>query len=691
MTNSHKRGHLAIALLFFGAFLLTSFLGEIPANGQTGSEEARVTSVSGIAKISRGGQSGSRLLQNTVLTPGDEIDTTGGGRVVIDLSDGSQVVILPGSRVVLADYQNAASFRELLQILLGRIQVRINHFKGKPNPYRVTSPTASIAVRGTVFEVSVTLGETRVTVTEGSVEVASLRDPQHPLLAEPGHGVVVRPDFTLDTFLSALTTNGTDEPEKPKERNSGNRGYRDNDGAFQSADRVYERAIEKVVESGELILPSRFTALPDAYLDSLENPAYATVFSKAEGRVDILPSINGIAVLGEDVGDRLGLKGRRPIDYDFVPQGSLFVPINRFNTVVGGSFGYARNASQSLVADENFLLSSPPFPQESVGLRTGTGITTNDLLDGTILAARRFSNSLSVGFSLEHLVSTGYLNEVTSQIDSSGLSLREQVSSRSFVDRTRFTLGVKYDFRKVRMGAFYRYTSSSGTDRDRFRLINGVPETNDLVRSVGRSSEIGFRLRGAFSSHLYYGLESNLFIGGTLENQHRSVIVDSIERDPTTRASLGVGIAYLTRNHTVFSFDTAGGIIQGNQNRFEVLTGNLLESERFHDHFLSLHFAVQRQLWGNLFVGASILSVVRSRSTDSNLFPDSFGRVVNSDGIFIANGNYRDLSTGFYSGYGIGWRFRPNVDLQYVLTTDYGQTNFRHVFLLRYSFGLKRE
>ena len=44
----------------------------------------------------------------------------------------------------------------------------------------------------------------------------------------------------------------------------------------------------------------RFTAYPDSFLDSLENPAYATEFSAPEGRIFLLPSFRG----SQGVGDR---------------------------------------------------------------------------------------------------------------------------------------------------------------------------------------------------------------------------------------------------------------------------------------------------------------------------------------------------------------------------------------------------
>src|SRR5689334_8081370 len=140
------------------------------------------------------------LTRGFALNPGDSLDTRGGGQVVIELSDGSMVVVQPESVVVLKDFRAAASLRELFEITLGRVRVKINHFGGRPNPYRMNSPTASIAVRGTEFSVIVAeQGDTQVVVYEGAVEVVSLSDPSRRALIEAGRGVLVRPgqDFRL--------------------------------------------------------------------------------------------------------------------------------------------------------------------------------------------------------------------------------------------------------------------------------------------------------------------------------------------------------------------------------------------------------------------------------------------------------------------------------------------------------------
>jgi len=177
---------------------------------------ARAAGVTGQAILLTPGLAPLALTAGYILSPGDRIDTRGGGRVVIDLSDGSMVVVSPESVVTLKDYRAAASLRELFGITLGMVRVKINHFAGKPNPYRMNSPTASIAVRGTEFSIEVDAeGATQVVVYEGAVEVASLTDPDRRVLIEAGRGVLVQggQDFHL---IGAI-------PPQPGNRDAGDR------------------------------------------------------------------------------------------------------------------------------------------------------------------------------------------------------------------------------------------------------------------------------------------------------------------------------------------------------------------------------------------------------------------------------------------------------------------------------------
>jgi hypothetical protein len=237
---------------YSGSLLLLALALCPELGGQTAPVQAQVASIAGSVFVSGNSRGLRSLAHGDTLSPGDEIDTRGGGRLTISLSDGSLIVIQPDSRVVLKDFRSASTLRELFDIVLGRIRVRINHYAGRPNPYRINSPTASIAVRGTEFSVAVDIpGDTQVFVFEGLVEVASLSEPDQRILVEPGRGVIVRPNQPIRYFTPVPGRDVADHDSK--ERNGSNQ----ENGRNISADRddetprttagTYQRLIASLV------------------------------------------------------------------------------------------------------------------------------------------------------------------------------------------------------------------------------------------------------------------------------------------------------------------------------------------------------------------------------------------------------------------------------------------------------------
>ena len=104
-------------------------------------------------------------VQQMILTGSD-------GYALFRVSDGSTFEVYPNSRVIFR--KNPGNWRDLIDVIVGRIRVQIQHLGTTPNPNRVLTPTAVISVRGTVFDVQVDddLEETTlVEVEEGVVEV----------------------------------------------------------------------------------------------------------------------------------------------------------------------------------------------------------------------------------------------------------------------------------------------------------------------------------------------------------------------------------------------------------------------------------------------------------------------------------------------------------------------------------------
>ncbi|MDX2043103.1 MAG: FecR domain-containing protein [Acidobacteriota bacterium] len=118
------------------------------------------------------------------LSAGDKIITGKNGRLVLGLSDGSQAVIAPKTTVVIQDLSQSP--RTLFEVLKGKTRIEIQKLGGQPNPYRVNTPTAVIAVRGTIFDVVVNDNDTEVFLHEGEVAVTNLRLPNQPVILTAG-------------------------------------------------------------------------------------------------------------------------------------------------------------------------------------------------------------------------------------------------------------------------------------------------------------------------------------------------------------------------------------------------------------------------------------------------------------------------------------------------------------------------
>ena len=168
-------------------FLFTEVL--IPAASAQQLGSARITAIEGQVEIRRYPSTQPIPVKITFkvddrLSVGDTIITGKNGKLVLGLTDGSQAVIAPKSTVVIKDLSESP--RTLFEVIKGKTRVHIEKLGGQPNPYRVNTPTAVIAVRGTIFDVLVEGDETEVFLHEGEVAVTNLRLPNQPIFLTAG-------------------------------------------------------------------------------------------------------------------------------------------------------------------------------------------------------------------------------------------------------------------------------------------------------------------------------------------------------------------------------------------------------------------------------------------------------------------------------------------------------------------------
>jgi hypothetical protein len=687
--GSTVQASIVVALAFACAAPVTRAQGT--------SVEARVASVSGSALLSNAAQPPSVAKRGDVLFPGEEITTRGGGHLTIELTDGSLVVVGPGSRILLKDFRTASSVRELFEILLGRVRIQINHFGGKPNPYRINSPTASIAVRGTEFSVAVNgIGETEVVVYEGLVEVASLSNPQNKVLVHPGQGVIVRPNQDIHFFAFNPADEigglgGTPEAGGNNQSRSSVTGIdsqeSENGNSPRNSPGVYDRFTENVIDARHGPLFLRFTAYPDSFLDSLENPAYATEFSAPAGRVFLLPSFRGNQGVGATQSAFFSSPGGS-IDYSLSPQGSFFTPLPDHRTSIGVGVAAFRSGVQSFTQDDASSLSGSLFPPGTIGTRTSSDSTNTSFLSGTFAVAHAFGDEkrTSMGLGVDYVKGWGSLLNLVTHQDAAGHIASERIDSKSNLSQTRIKAGVSHDFSGERkLGIYYSSGFVAADFGNVSHTLIGQPQSLDTTQSAGRSSEVGIRFRGVLTKKLFYGAQASWFLLSLDDQLKLSSIVNSHAHDRRTGSSFAVGLGYALCPRIVFTLDLAGGFSNTTNMRTEDATGNLLERDRGSSSFVSAHEAVQADVWRRLFVSGSLLTVSQTLSTNLTLYPDRFGRLLSSDGTFAPNGR----TTTYYSEFGAGWRFSDKFLAAYVFSTDYGVIRPSHVFLLRYSFQVR--
>ncbi len=660
-------------------FICCLVTGFAAATGYGQTVEARIASVKG--KVLR--FDANRLLFSVKpgdsLAPGDEIDTRSGS-AVIELSDGSLVLVQPRSRVVLQDFRAASSLRELLKIVIGRVRVKINHFGGKPNPYRVNSPTASIAVRGTEFSVFVDYtGSTEVRVHEGLVEVTNLNLPQQKVLVSQGHSVLVRPNEGIQ-FFSFRYSSYLNNPSNFRYI-SDNRDVSFDVAPVADVSSAHNSFDSYVSSASEGLFPARFTAFADLHNDSLENPAYATAFTRSEAQFSLVPTWSSSKNnLTNPVGD--ALDAPHAFDRSYFPRASLFIPLAKSGTVIGGSL---EGATTDLRGGRDFL------PQQDVSLLYGAE-TKSEFWRTSFIAAHKFGNQgrTSLGISLNMVRGNSLRNIAYSLFDDKQRrELSYQSENHIGATTSQLKIGLKREFAATQtLGLYYRYAKISGdtTNAGLGKLESGGGIGTSAVFTAraraGQASEIGVSLRGTVTNRLFYGAKSFLTFFSLDEhasfsrknNDQPTGSGKYFEDNHSKQAEVRFGLGYVASSRLLLSFDVAGGLSNFVYNRqvpFASLIIPVQSQSRYA--FISLHGAAQADIWKKLFASASLFMFHQRQQSEYHYEPPLVAPVPN------------DFRLYKFSDFGVGWRFPYGLSPQYVISTDYGRTPINHSMLLRYT------
>jgi FecR protein len=167
-----------------------------PANAQSDSV-ATVLKLQGMVSVIKDNSSyRTALYEGGQVRPGQLIVAGADGYAVFRVPDGSTFEVFPNSQL---RFRATMSIGDLLNVIIGKVKIYIQHAPGIPNPNNVTTPTALISVRGTVFTVDVQdmEGTTAVSVDEGIVDVKNIRRGGNVVTLRPGEGITVDPNAPL--------------------------------------------------------------------------------------------------------------------------------------------------------------------------------------------------------------------------------------------------------------------------------------------------------------------------------------------------------------------------------------------------------------------------------------------------------------------------------------------------------------
>jgi hypothetical protein len=97
-------------------------------------------------------------------------DRTGSAQIV--LTDNTRIVIGPGAQVDVNDFvYNSDGTFESITVRATKGAFRFISGKSASSAYRIETPSGTIGVRGTAFDVGITNGQTHVVMVRGTVEM----------------------------------------------------------------------------------------------------------------------------------------------------------------------------------------------------------------------------------------------------------------------------------------------------------------------------------------------------------------------------------------------------------------------------------------------------------------------------------------------------------------------------------------
>jgi uncharacterized membrane protein YgcG len=165
------KSKLTLTIVFLALYCACAAAQQAPA-ASAPYAGATISDFKGKVSIQLPAQAFAAPVRGEILPPDTTVNTDE-GRLLLKLSDGSDVLVRPHTKLLLK--QPEASGWKYFQLMLGRIRTQIQKRTGGSPAFQIGTPSAVISVRGTKFDVEVDRrGFTEVDVDEGVVELEAV-------------------------------------------------------------------------------------------------------------------------------------------------------------------------------------------------------------------------------------------------------------------------------------------------------------------------------------------------------------------------------------------------------------------------------------------------------------------------------------------------------------------------------------
>jgi hypothetical protein len=186
---------------------------------------ATISDFKGKVGIQLPAQAFTAPVRGEVLPPDTTVNTED-GRLLLKLSDGSDVLVRPHTKLLLK--QPETSGWKYFQVLIGRVRTQIQKRLGGSPAFQIGTPSAVISVRGTKFDVEVDRrGFTQVDVDEGVVELEAVTGRGEAVMITAGFSSRVGMETGPET--PRPTQELRPQLDRPSRRDNGSSGADDDD------------------------------------------------------------------------------------------------------------------------------------------------------------------------------------------------------------------------------------------------------------------------------------------------------------------------------------------------------------------------------------------------------------------------------------------------------------------------------